>query len=126
VLPGTNFRPHTSAGVEFDVVLPVVQAPLRFYIAYNYLRLNRTIIPPLGIADPAVCGNSAVSQPPGAAFSFNTNPQLRQSLIGLGVYCTQIVPQLENDLSTFESTEHIPPNLLEPKLTFRFTVGRSF
>jgi len=126
VLPGTNFRPHTSAGVEFDVVLPVVQAPLRFYIAYNYLRLNQTIIPPLGIADPAVCGNSAVSQPPGAAFSFNTNPQLRQSLIGLGVYCTQVVPQLENDLSTFESTQHIPPNLLEPKLTFRFTVGRSF
>jgi outer membrane protein insertion porin family len=126
VLPGTNFRPHTSAGVEFDVVLPVVQAPLRFYIAYNYLRLNRTIVPPLAIADPAVCGNSAVSQPPGAAFSFNANPQLRQSLIGLGVYCTQVVPQLENDLSTFETTEQIPPNLLEPKLTFRFTVGRSF
>ncbi|MGC2420225.1 MAG: outer membrane protein assembly factor BamA [Candidatus Acidiferrales bacterium] len=127
VLPGTNFRPHTSAGIEFDLVLPVVQAPLRFYIAYNYLRLNRTIIPPLATADPAVCGDSAVHQPPGAAFSFNTNPQLRQSLIGLGVYCTQVVPYLENQvLAPFESTEHIPPSLLEPKLTFRFTVGRSF
>jgi len=127
VLPGTNFRPHTSAGVEFDVVLPVVQAPLRFYIAYNYLRLNRTIIPPTGIADSAACGLSKTPQPPGAAFSFNTNPTLRETLIDSGLFCSQVEPFLENQvLGPLETSEQILPKLLEPKLTFRFTVGRSF
>ncbi len=127
VLPGTNFRPHTSAGVELDVVLPVVQAPLRFYIAYNYLRLNQMIVPPLATLDSVSCGGSPAPQPPGAAFSFNTNPGERDYLNTLGVLCTQVIPYLEGMvLGPFESTEKIPPSLLEPKLTFRFTVGRSF
>ncbi len=129
VLPGTNFRPHTSAGIEFDLVLPVVQAPLRFYIAYNYLRLNRTIVPPLATPDPIECGGpkNPNPQPPGAAWSFMTDPGLRNTLLSLGDYCSVFIPQLEKQiLGPFESSENIPPNLLEPKLTFRFTVGRSF
>src|ERR1700721_2997045 len=36
VLSGTNFKPHTSAGVEFVVQLPIVNAPFRL----EYLRLK--------------------------------------------------------------------------------------
>ena len=28
--------------------MPIVNAPFRFYYAYNYLRLNQTIVPPDG------------------------------------------------------------------------------
>jgi len=108
ILGGTNFRPHTSAGIELEVVLPVINAPFRFYYAYNYLRLNQTIVPPEG------------------GWSFNTEPQELQKLENLGVYNTQVVPALNNFLTEFESTQKIPPNLLEPRSTFRFTVGRTF
>ena len=30
------------------VFLPIVNAPFRFYYAYNYLRLTRTLTPPIG------------------------------------------------------------------------------
>jgi hypothetical protein len=106
----------------------VVQAPVRFYIAYNYLRLNQMIVPPLARPDALECGGPATRtpQPPGAAFSFNTEPGLRAGLPP-GVLCTQVIPYLEGTvLGPFESTQKIPPSLLEPKLTFRFTVGRSF
>ena len=46
ILGGTNFRPHTSAGAEIVVFLPIVNAPFRFYYAYNYLRLTHTLRPP--------------------------------------------------------------------------------
>jgi outer membrane protein insertion porin family len=103
---GTNFRPHTSAGVEIDIQIPIIQAPLRIYYAYNYLRLNRTIAPPLG------------------AYYFQ--PDVRNYLKQLGVYNTQIVPTLQNFLIQAQSTQTIPPGLLESKTTLRFTVSRTF
>jgi outer membrane protein insertion porin family len=103
---GTNFRPHTSAGIELDLQIPIIQAPFRIYYAYNYLRFNQTITPP-----------------PGA---FYIQPTVRQSLQQLGVYDSQIVPQLQNFLNQARSTQTIPPGLLEPKSTLRFTVGRTF
>ena len=103
---GTNFRPHTSAGVEFVVFLPIVNAPFRFYYAYNYLRLNHTIVPPLG------------------AYYFSQ--PVEDSLKQLGVFDTQIVPTLKTFLKQLQSSQTIPPSLLEPKSTFRFTVSRTF
>jgi outer membrane protein insertion porin family len=103
---GTNFRPHTSAGVEFEFQIPIIQAPFRIYYAYNYLRFNRTITPPAG------------------AFYFP--PAERQSLEQLGVYDSQILPQLQNFLDQARSSQTIPPGLLEPKSVLRFTVGRTF
>jgi hypothetical protein len=48
-------------------------------------------------------------------------------LLSSGVFCSQVEPFLENQvLGPFETSQQILPNLLEPKLTFRFTVGRSF
>jgi len=106
ILGGTNFRPHTSAGAEFVVFLPIVNAPFRFYYAYNYLRLKRTLTPPLG------------------AYYFT--PEVENSLKQLGVYNTQVVPSLQTFLEELQSSQTIPPTLLEPKSTFRFTVSRTF
>jgi outer membrane protein insertion porin family len=106
IAAGTNFRPHTSAGVEFVVFLPIVNAPFRFYYAYNYLRLTRTIIPPSG--------------------AYFLSPSEEQSLKSLGVLNTQVTPGLNTFLEQLQSQQTIPPSLLEPKSTFRFTVSRTF
>jgi outer membrane protein insertion porin family len=106
IAAGTNFRPHTSAGIELDFQLPIIQAPFRIYYAYNYLRLNRVITPPLG--------------------GYYVQPALRQELQDLGVYGTQIVPELQNILLQAQSTQIIPPGLFEAPSVLRFAVSRTF
>lgn len=103
---GTNFRPHTSAGVEFDFQIPIIQAPFRIYYAFNYLRLTETIVPPEG--------------------AFYVPPAERQALQQLGVYDTQIVPTLQNFLLQTRSSQTIPPGLLEQRSSLRFAVSRTF
>jgi len=46
---GTNFTPRMSAGLELQVMLPVINAPFRIYWAYNPLRLNTSETPPIPI-----------------------------------------------------------------------------
>jgi outer membrane protein insertion porin family len=103
IVSGTNFRPHTSAGVELDVVLPIVNAPFRIYYAYNYLRLDQTIN--------------------GLSGGYYLSDALKNALPP-GVLQTQIAPELQTIITA--STQHIPANLLEPQHTFRFTVGKTF
>lgn len=103
IIPGTNFHPRTSAGIELQVVLPVVNAPFRFYYAYNYLRLNGTI-----------------TGPPGAYY---LAPDVQNGLPP-GVYKDQIAPELNTILN--QQLQHIPAGLVEPRQTFRFTVGKTF
>lgn len=105
-LAGTNFRPHTSAGIEFDFQIPIIQAPFRIFYAYNYFRVTSTIAPP-----------------PGA---FYVNPVERQYLRQLGVYDSQVVPTLQNFLAQTRSVQTIPPGLFEPKTTLQFAVSRTF
>ncbi len=40
LVPGTNFKPRMSTGLELQVQLPIINAPFRVYYAYNPLRLN--------------------------------------------------------------------------------------
>jgi outer membrane protein insertion porin family len=103
IVKGTNFLPTTSAGAEIDVVLPIVNAPFRFYYAYNYHRLNQTI-----------------SGLPGGYY---LSEAVKNSLPP-GVLQTQIAPELNTILE--EQRQQIPASLLEPKHTFRFTVGKTF
>jgi outer membrane protein insertion porin family len=42
IVPGTNFVPRMSTGLELQVIMPVVNAPFRIYWAYNPLRMNTT------------------------------------------------------------------------------------
>lgn len=43
---GTNWIPRMSTGIEFKIVLPIVNAPFRVYYAYNPLRLDTISQPP--------------------------------------------------------------------------------
>jgi outer membrane protein insertion porin family len=45
-VPGTNYVPRLSTGLELQVLLPIVQQPFRIYYAYNPLTLNTTVISP--------------------------------------------------------------------------------
>ena len=40
IIPGTNFQPRMSTGLELQVIMPIVNAPFRIYYAYNPLRVN--------------------------------------------------------------------------------------
>jgi outer membrane protein insertion porin family len=49
-VPGTNWVPRMSTGLELQTMLPVVNAPFRIYYAYNALRLNGSAVPPIQIS----------------------------------------------------------------------------
>jgi outer membrane protein insertion porin family len=106
IAPGTNFHPHTSAGLEIGFQIPIIQAPFRIYYAYNYLRFDRTVEPPVG--------------------AFYVPPDERLALQQLGVYNSQIVPSLQNFLTATRSQQTIPPSLFEAARTLRFAVSRTF
>jgi outer membrane protein insertion porin family len=48
-VPGTNWVPRMSTGLELQMMLPVINAPFRIYWAYNALRLNSSTTPPVPI-----------------------------------------------------------------------------
>ena len=48
-VPGTNWVPRMSTGLELQVMLPVINAPFRIYWAYNALRLDTSTNPPVPI-----------------------------------------------------------------------------
>jgi len=58
-VPGTNWVPRMSTGLELQVMLPVINAPFRVYWAYNPLRLDTSTNPPVPITRSMF--------PPGAA-----------------------------------------------------------
>jgi outer membrane protein insertion porin family len=102
IQPGTNFKLRSSAGFEFVVQLPIINAPFRLYWAYNFQRLEQQIAAPLTDFQSAQYQN------------------LRQS-VGPSIWDSQILPQLQN----FQvNTQRI--NFFEPTTTFRFTVSRTF
>ena len=49
VAHNTNWTPRMSAGLELQVLLPIVNAPFRIYWAYNPLRLDTTSSGPIPI-----------------------------------------------------------------------------
>jgi outer membrane protein insertion porin family len=42
-LPGTNYVPRASTGLELQVLLPILNAPFRIYYAYNPLLLDTSV-----------------------------------------------------------------------------------
>jgi outer membrane protein insertion porin family len=102
IQPGTNFKPRASAGIEFVVQLPIINAPFRLYWAYNFDRFEQQIAAPI------------------TSFQSANYDNLRLS-VGPSLWDSQVLPQLRN----FQvNTQRI--NFFEPKSTFRFTVSRTF
>ncbi|HVS89575.1 MAG TPA: outer membrane protein assembly factor BamA [Candidatus Acidoferrum sp.] len=102
IAPGTSFRLRESAGIEFVVQLPIVQAPFRLYYAYNVNRLHEQIVSP--------------------------PPEFNQDLINLykntlpaDVFNFQVVPALNNLKANPGRL-----NFFEPKTKLGFTVSRTF
>jgi len=58
-ISSTNFRPRSSAGLELQVVLPIVNAPFRVFYGYNWLRVRTTITPPQDLPTAALFPNQA-------------------------------------------------------------------
>jgi outer membrane protein insertion porin family len=75
VVPGTNWVPRMSTGMELQVMLPVINAPFRIYWAYNPLRLDSSASPPV----PITKGMFPFNLYPGAA-----QYTYQQTLYGLG------------------------------------------
>lgn len=55
-----NFQPRSSTGIEFQVVMPVLNAPFRLYYGYNWLRLNDVqVTPPQALPPMSMFPNQA-------------------------------------------------------------------
>jgi len=110
IAPGTNFHPRVSTGVEFNINLPIVQAPFRIYWAYNPVRFHQTIVAPFD--------------------SINTDWLYKQ--------CVALGPEMLNPLKPHTCSDiilnPISPYIVNPgrldyfeqRSTFRFTVSRTF
>ena len=104
-IPGTNFVPRMSTGAEMQVVLPIVNAPMRIYYAYNPLRLFKDV--PQQLALPNTCA-------PGQTLCFqNLFPT---NVPGAGQFSYQEALQLYGPSYQFR----------EPRKTFRLTVSTTF
>jgi outer membrane protein insertion porin family len=108
IASGTNFRLRASTGIEFNINLPIVQAPFRVYWAYNPLRIHETIIAPPDRVNLQTLGSTCAAL--GLTDPLHPN-QCDQSIL------YQIQPVLQNPGRL---------NYFEPRSTFRFTVSRTF
>jgi outer membrane protein insertion porin family len=108
IAPGTNFKLRDSTGIEFNVNIPIVQAPFRIYWAYNPLRVHQTIVAPYDKIN--LTNLTATCQAMGLLDPLHPN-QCDPSVL------YQIQPALQNPGRL---------NYFEPRSTFRFTVSRTF
>ncbi len=76
MVPGTNYVPRMSTGLEVQVMMPVINAPFRVYWAYNPLLLNTTAPPP----NPPLFTRAMF--PPGAAGDFTFQEAMKSFVPG--------------------------------------------
>jgi outer membrane protein insertion porin family len=95
-VPSTDFVPRMSVGAEFQVILPVINAPFRLYYAYNPVRLYRDVPQQLAVDNATFRSMFPDS--------------------GAGLYSYQQALQLYG--ASYQ--------LREPRKTFRLTVGTTF
>jgi outer membrane protein insertion porin family len=55
----TNFHPRSSTGLDLQVILPVLNAPIHIFYGYNWLRLNSVITPPQNLPPESLFPNPA-------------------------------------------------------------------
>jgi len=119
IAPGTNFRVRGSAGIEFVVQLPIIQAPFRVYYAYNVHRLYDQLVAQNPYIDPSQICEPASQQPLVSCPQGTT----------LGFYPRTLTPdEWAGVKATLQQLLNNPGrlNYFEPKTTFRFTVSRTF
>lgn len=113
IAPGTNFRLRGSTGIEFVVMLPIIQAPFRVYYAYNIHRLHSQIIAPPDYFNPSeICDQIGPKCPVIGSLPASLPPD---------VWLDQVKPTI---LQLINNPGRL--NYFEPERTFRFTVSRTF
>ena len=100
IVPGTNFVPRMSNGVELQVILPIVNAPFRLFYAYNPLRLFEDVPQRLAVPNTGP-GNTFQSYFPNSSAGLFSYQQALQ----------------------FYGADYV---LREPRKTFRLTVSTTF
>jgi outer membrane protein insertion porin family len=114
IAPGTNFKIRDSAGIEFIVNLPIVQAPFRIYYSYNPLRIHQTLYAP----NAQINGRNLALQ---CQASGMTNPLFPFNPDSWQTSCSSAVVTAVGPIFAPSGL-----NYFEPKTTFRFTVSRTF
>ena len=114
IASGTNWKLRDSAGIEFIVNLPIVQAPFRIYYSYNPLRLHHSLYAP----GAQVNGRSVAFQ---CQASGQLNPLFPFNPDNWQQSCSPAVVQALQPIFAPSGL-----NYFEPKTTFRFTVSRTF
>jgi len=103
-ISGTNFVPRMSTGAELSVIMPVINAPFRFFWAYNPLRLYEQPYCNLGLgSNKDSCSGELIT--------------------------SSMFPSSEAGAYTFAETSaaYGARNVFrEPRKTFRFTVSTTF
>ena len=102
-MPHTNFVPRMSVGAEIQAILPIINAPLRLFYAYNPLRLYRDVPQQLALPNTCAVGQTACFQ--------------------------NLFPDTDAGRFSYqEALEVYGPSyqLREPRKTFRLTVGTTF
>ena len=109
---GTNFVPRMSTGAELSVIMPVINAPFRFYFAYNPLRLNEKPFCNLGIGSNKESCSAELITP--AMFPNASTDCSAPTNAGTYTYCEAIQAYGAQDI------------FREPRKTFRLTVSTTF
>jgi len=117
IAPGTNFKLRDSAGIEFIVNLPIVQAPFRIYYSYNPLRIHQTLYAP----NAAINGQNLSRQCINSGLTNPLTPIDPNNLNNWQSICSPSVVQAVQPIFAPSGL-----NYFEPKTTFRFTVSRTF
>jgi len=115
--PGTNFKLRDSAGIEFIVNLPIVQAPFRIYYSYNPLRIHQTLYAP----NAQINGINLSRQCIAGGLTNPITPIDPNNLSNWQAICSPGVVQAVQPIFSPSGL-----NYFEPKTTFRFTVSRTF
>jgi outer membrane protein insertion porin family len=55
----TNFRPRSSTGLDLQLLLPIINAPIHIFYGVNYLRVNDEITPPQNLPPESLFPNEA-------------------------------------------------------------------
>jgi outer membrane protein insertion porin family len=103
-ISGTNFVPRMSTGAEISVIMPIINAPVRFFYAFNPLRLYERPYCNLGLGlNKQSCSAELITRgmfPPGGAGDYTYNEVI--------------------------SAYGAKNQFREPRKTFRFTVSTTF
>ena len=117
IAPGTNFKLRDSAGIEFIVNLPIVQAPFRIYYSYNPLRIHQTLYAPNAQINGINLSRQCIA-------SGQTNPITPIDPNNLNNWQGICSPAVVLAMQPIFAPSGL--NYFEPKTTFRFTVSRTF